>query len=53
MSATLKEIYVIDTEIEPEMNSWSTPPAGVELLIQEAPDYSLLIDDQGYKLLIQ
>jgi hypothetical protein len=52
MSATLKEIYDIDTQVEPAMNSWSTAPAGIELLIQEAPDFSLLIDDTN-KLLIQ
>ena len=54
MSAPLKEIIQIDAEIEPEMNSWSTPPAGFELLIQTGPpDYSLLIDDQDHRLLIQ
>jgi hypothetical protein len=53
MSATLKEIYDIDTEIKPAMNSWSTPPAGFELLIQESPNHSLLIDDSGNVLLIQ
>jgi hypothetical protein len=52
VSAELKQIYDIDTVIEPAMNSWSTPPAGIELLIQEAPDYSLLIDNTN-KLLIQ
>lgn len=48
-----KEIFSIDDEEQPEMNSWSTPPAGIELLIQESPDYCLLIDDRGNKLLIQ
>jgi hypothetical protein len=52
MSATLKEIYDIDTAIKPAMNSWSTPPDGFELLIEESPEYSLLIDDTN-KLLIQ
>jgi hypothetical protein len=52
MSADLKEIYDIDTAIKPTMNSWSTPPEGFELLIQESPDYSLLIDNTN-KLLIQ
>lgn len=53
MSAPLKEIVDIDTRIKPEMNSWSTPPAGFELLIQESPDHSLAIDDAGNVLLIQ
>jgi hypothetical protein len=35
-----------DTAIKPVMDSWSSPPAGVFFLIQEAPDYSLLIDDE-------
>jgi hypothetical protein len=35
-----------DTAIKPVMDSWSSPPAGFVLLIQEAPDYSLLIDDE-------
>jgi hypothetical protein len=52
MSADLKEIYDIDTEIKPAMNSWSSPPDGFELLIQESPDHSLLIDNTN-KLLIQ
>jgi hypothetical protein len=52
MSASLKEIYDIDTTIKPAMNSWSTPPDGFELLIEESPEYSLLIDDTN-KLLIQ
>ncbi len=51
MSAELKQIYDIDTVIEPTMNSWTSPPAGFELLIQEAPDFSLLIDDTN-RLLI-
>lgn len=53
MSAPLKEIIDIDTRIKPEMNSWSTPPDGFELLIQESPDHSLLIDDEDHRLLIQ
>jgi hypothetical protein len=35
-----------DTAIKPVMDSWSSPPAGLLFLIQEAPDYSLLIDDE-------
>jgi hypothetical protein len=35
-----------DTAIKPVMNSWSSPPVGFVLLIQETPDYSLLIDDE-------
>lgn len=54
MSAPLKEIIQIDDSISPEMNSWSTPPDGFELLIQTGPpDYSLLIDDEDHRLLIQ
>jgi hypothetical protein len=60
MSADLKEIYDIDTAIKPVMNSWSTPPAGLFLLIKnttESPDtgseYYLLIDDHGNRLLIE
>jgi hypothetical protein len=53
MSATLKEIPKLDIEIEPLMNSFSKPPDGFELLIEESPDHSLLIDDTGNKLLIQ
>jgi hypothetical protein len=53
MSAPLKEIIDIDTQIKPQMNSWSSPPDGFELLIEESPDHSLLIDDSGNKLLIQ
>lgn len=53
MSA-LKEIIQIDDSISPEMNSWSSPPDGFELLIQTGtPDYSLLIDDEDHRLLIQ
>lgn len=49
-----EEIPSLDTAIEPEMNSWSTPPIGILLLIEEAPptDYYLLIDDAGNRLLI-
>jgi hypothetical protein len=53
MSAALKEIIDIDTRIKPEMNSWTSLPDGFELLIQESPDHSLLIDDSGNVLLIQ
>jgi hypothetical protein len=41
-----------DTAIKPVMDSWSSPTAGLLFLIQEAPDYSLLIDDQ-YLLLVE
>jgi hypothetical protein len=52
MSPELKEIYDLDTDISPDMNSWSSLPDGFELLIQEAPDFSLLIDKTN-KLIIQ
>jgi hypothetical protein len=54
VSTTLKEIYDIDTAIKPSMNSWSTPPAGILLLIEEGPpdDFYLSIDDAGNRLLI-
>jgi hypothetical protein len=58
--AALQEIPKLDTAIEPAMNSWSTPPAGILLLIKasdESPDigteYYLLIDNNGNRLLIQ
>ena len=53
MSAPLKEIIQIDDSISPEMNSWTSLPDGFELLIQTGPDFSLLIDDEGHRLLIQ
>jgi hypothetical protein len=53
VSAELKEIYAIDTAIKPSMNSWSRPPDGFELLIEESPDFSLALDDEGNVLLIQ
>lgn len=47
------EIPMLDTEIKPAQNSWSTPPDGYKLVIEEgAPDYFLLIDDENC-LLIQ
>jgi len=50
---TLQEIPTLDIAIEPTMNSWSTPPAGIRLLIEEGPpDFYLLIDDDGHRLLI-
>lgn len=48
-----QEIPSLDGEISPEMNSWSTPPAGILLLIEESPDHYLLIDDSGHRLLIE
>ena len=71
MSAALKEIIDIDTRIKPEMNSWTSPPDGFELLIKAvgeqsidpgtglpitavtALEFSLLIDDEDHRLLIQ
>ena len=49
----LQEIPSLDVELSPEMNSWSTPPVGYLLLIEESPDYYLLIDDSGHRLLIE
>lgn len=49
----LQEIPTLDTAIKPEMNSWSSPPQGYSLLIEESPDYGVLIDDAGNRLLIQ
>lgn len=53
--AELQEIPSLDTAIKPQMNSWSTPPDGILLLIEEGPpdDFYLLIDDTGNRLLIQ
>jgi hypothetical protein len=49
----VEEIIQGDTEIQPEMNSWSTPPAGFALLIESGPpEYMLLIDDT-HTLLIE
>jgi hypothetical protein len=52
--ADLQEIPTLDIEIKPSMNSWSTPPAGILLLIEEGPpdDFYLSIDDAGNRLLI-
>jgi hypothetical protein len=52
--AQLKIIPTLDTAIKPEMDSWSAPPAGLFLLIEEGPpdDFFLLIDDEGNRLLI-
>lgn len=51
--ADLKVIPSLDTAIKPDMNSWSSPPLGILLLIEEGPpDYYLLIDDNGNRLLI-
>jgi hypothetical protein len=47
-----EEIPSLDIQVQPVMNSWSSIPAGVGLLIEEDPDYFLLIDDSGHKLLI-
>lgn len=51
--ATLQEIPSLDTAIKPVMDSWSSLPDGFELLIEESPDHSLLIDDSGNVLIIQ
>ena len=51
---TLQEIPTLDIAIKPSMNSWSTPPAGILLLIEEGPpdDFYLAIDNDGHRLLI-
>jgi hypothetical protein len=50
----LQEIPTLDIAIKPSMNSWSTPPAGFLLLIEEGPpdDFYLSIDNDGNRLLI-
>jgi len=48
----LQTIPTLDTDLAPEMNSWSSLPDGFALLIRESPDYYLLIDDD-HRLLIQ
>lgn len=48
----LQEIPSLDTGVSPEMNSWTSPPQGYLLLI-ESPDYGILIDDAGNRLLIE
>lgn len=54
----LQEIPTLDTAIKPDMNSWSSPPLGLLLLIEEGPvpgpsdDFYLLIDDAGNRLLV-
>jgi hypothetical protein len=50
----LQVIPTIDTALFPDMNSWSSPPAGYLLLIEEGPpdDFYLSIDDSGNRLLI-
>lgn len=51
---TLQEIPTLDTAIKPQMNSWTSPPLGILLLIEEGPpdDFYLAIDDAGNRLLI-
>jgi hypothetical protein len=51
--AELKEIYTRDTDLGNDQNSWSAIPTGFLLLIDDSPDYYLLIDDNGNKLLIE
>jgi hypothetical protein len=44
----------MDVDISNDMSSWISPPAGFLLLIEEgSPDYYLLIDDNGNRLLIE
>jgi len=53
----LQAIPTLDTAIVPifesEANSWSSPPLGYLLLIEESPKYGVLIDDAGNRLLIE
>ena len=43
-----------DDAIAPDYNSWSTPPIGLQLQIEDVGGiYYLLIDDLGYTLLIE
>jgi hypothetical protein len=53
--ADLKEIPSLDTSVKADMNSWSTPPAGIPLRIESGPpnNFYLLIDDAGNRLLIE
>lgn len=51
--ATLKELFSRDTDLETDYNSWSSLPAGFFLLIEESPEYYLLIEDDGDRLLIE
>ena len=53
MSAEPKILRGLDTDIEADHNSWTKPPDGVLLLIEESPNHELLIDDEGNRLLIQ
>lgn len=57
--AELQEIPSLDILLRPQVegaldNSWSSPPLGFLLLIEEAPptDFFLSIDDSGNRLLI-
>jgi len=51
--AELQQIPTLDVDLSPDMDSWSSIPAGYELLIQDPTPYSLFIDDSGNKLLIE
>lgn len=51
--AELKEIYSRDTDLSNEQDSWGSLPAGFLLLIEDSPEYYILIDDNGNKLLIE
>jgi hypothetical protein len=43
-----------DDAVTPSYNSWSTPPVGLQLLIEDSGgNYYLLINDEGYTLLIE
>ena len=43
-----------DDAIAPTYNSWSTPPVGFQLQIEDSGGiYYLLINDEGFTLLIE
>ena len=43
-----------DDAIAPDYNSWSTPPTGFQLQIEDVGGiYYLLINDEGFTLLIE
>jgi hypothetical protein len=51
-SGSGRQIVSQDTAVKPSMDSWSSPALGVLFLIQDVPEFNLLIDDVNL-LLIQ
>lgn len=51
-SGSGRQIVSQDIAIKPIMDSWSSPTLGVLFLIQDVPEFNLLIDDVNL-LLIQ